>query len=1052
MKKVLIVCLLHFGGWATAQNIAAIEYFIDEQDPGVGNGISLTIDDNTGQLTQNFSIPTTGLGEGFHSLNIRSQSASGSWSLYDRSIFFIAPVFDVGQGIATAEYFFDIDPGLGNGTSLSLNTITGQLTQSIILPTTNLAEGIHSLYIRAQNAAGDWSLYDRTIFYIKAVSADDAPLASAEYFFNDEDPGIGNATSIALDENTGQLTQSLALATEGLTEGQHTVYIRVQAQNGIWSLYDKATFTIDPAAIDNAVALENELLTANFDATGATYQWLDCDDAASPISNETNRSFSPETSGNYAVQISFNNETVVSACIGVVINDSAEDHFVTTWKTDNTDADDTNIEIPTIGDGYNYDIDWNNDGVFDELGITGDISHDYIEPGTYTIRIRGSFPRIFIANNEIIRNKLLSVDQWGSIQWQSMERAFQGAVYLVLNASDTPDLRNVSNMRSMFQFAYSLNQNINNWDVSNVTNMRFMFYYALRFDQPLDNWDVSKVTDMEFMFSNAPLFNQPLNNWDVGNVTNMESMFSIVDVEDPFELIPPDEEDGLFNQNLSDWNVSNVTNMKAMFEGATSFNGEINQWDVSKVTDMSDMFRNTLAFNQPIGGWNVSNVTDLSGMFSSSPGPVFGGGPEMQFNQPLNDWDVGNVTDISGMFSFSENFNQPLDNWNVSNVTDMSFMFLNADEFNQPLDNWDVSNVIDMGGVFQDTRRFNMPLDSWDVSKVELMDVLFDRALSFNQSLATWNVSNVTNMSSMFLGVKLSTSNYDETLSAWSRLTLQPNVIFTGGSSNFCEAEEERNAIINTYNWTISDGGLDCTSFTLPSSNFTLKTTGESCIDKDDGGIELTAVEELAYTLTLSGTSQERFNFTDILEISNLSAGDYEICITVDGEPDYEQCFEVRISEPESISASSKVNLDEKTVTLDLRGSENYTIQLNGKTYRTNEPQITLNLNKVENSVVVFGEKGCQGTYEEMIVMSDNIFAYPNPIVSEQLSVYLGSSDEFSNVRGQLFDLTGAMVLNKHFDVTDGYIRIDMISLTQGTYILSITNQTEIYNQKILKQ
>lgn len=1052
MQKVLLICLLLFGGWAAAQNIAAIEYFIDEQDPGVGNATDLTINGNSGELTQTFEIPTTGLSEGFHSLYVRSQTSNGDWSLYDRTVFFIAAISDVSQNIAAAEYFFDQDPGLGNGSSLALDANSGELTQTLVIPTTGLDQGIHSLYMRTQNTDGSWSLYDRTIFYVNVPSDENEPLIAAEYFFDTQDPGVGNGSSITLDANTGQLTQALALDTDGLAEGQHTVYIRVQTESGTWSLYDTATFTVDPNAIDNTVTLENEVLTANFEASGALYQWLDCNSGGTEIANATDQSYAPSATGSYAVRISFNGESVVSDCIEVIIVNS-EEHFVTTWKTDNVEENDAMIEIPTVGEGYNYDVDWDNDGVFDEIGVNGNIAHDYGIPGTYTIRIRGDFPRIFIANNQEIRNKILSVDQWGVIEWQSMERAFQGAVYMVINATDTPDLSNVLNMRSIFQFAYSLNSNLNNWDVSNVSNMRFAFHSAISFNQPLSNWNVGNVTDMSYMFSNAPLFNQPLNDWNVSNVTNMQNMFSIVDFDDPFELIPPDEEDGLFDQNLSDWDVSNVTNMKSMFEGATSFNSEINQWNVSSVTDMSDMFRNALSFNQPIGNWNVSNVTDMSGMFSSSPGPIFGGGPEMQFNQPLNEWNVSNVTNLSNMFTLSENFNQPLNNWDVSNVTDFSFMFAEAESFDQPLNSWNVSSAIDIGGMFQGTLAFNQTLENWDVGNVTLMDALFNRANVFNQSLATWNVSNVTNMTNMFLGVKLSTSNYDETLMAWSMLTLQPDVTFSGGLSNYCEAEEERNVLINDYNWTIIDGGLDCTAFSLPTTNFTVKIVGESCIGNNDGAIELSAQEVLSYSAELSGQGvSQSFQFTETLTIPNLEAGNYRLCILVDGESDYEQCFDVSISEPEPLSASAKVDFDSKSVTLDLKGSESYTIQINDEIFRTDKSNVTLPLSKIENTIVVFGEKGCQGTFEKTVVLSDAIFAYPNPVVSEGLSIYMGSPNEFSTVKAQLFDLTGARILEKQIEVENGYIHINMNSLPQGTYILSLKNQAELFNQKIIKQ
>ncbi len=490
--------------------------------------------------------------------------------------------------------------------------------------------------------------------------------------------------------------------------------------------------------------------------------------------------------------------------------------FVTTWKTDNLGdtINSTSILIPTDpNSSYNYDIDWNNDGVFDDLGVTGDALHDYGTAGTYTIRIKGNFPRIYINRNKDAQDKIISVEQWGNIAWTSMVSAFQGAKNLIVNASDTPNLSHVSSMLAMFREASSFNQNINNWDVSNVTDMRFMFNNAIRFNQPLDNWNVSNVTDMRYMFAGAVSFNQNINDWNVSNVTDMRSMFSFENASDPFGLIQP--KDAAFNQPLDQWNVSNVISMEKMFLGAVRFNQSLNSWNVGSVTDMEAMFKDAQAFNQPLNNWNVGNVVTMKQMFSYTAPPPFGGGPENHFNQPLNNWDVSSVTDMQNMFSFSQKFNQPLDSWDVSNVTTVAFMFSNAKKFNGTLNNWNVSNITDMGGMFQNAKEFNQPLNNWNISNVQLMDSMFWNANVFNQPLDHWDISKVTDMTNMLLGTILSTKNYDDTLIAWSTLSLQNNVTFHGGGSTYCNSESARNTLINTFGWTINDGGLDCSSLSL---------------------------------------------------------------------------------------------------------------------------------------------------------------------------------------------------------------------------------------------
>ena len=91
--------------------------------------------------------------------------------------------------------------------------------------------------------------------------------------------------------------------------------------------------------------------------------------------------------------------------------------FITTWQTDNPGTSgSTTIVIPTEGGGYNYDIDFGNNGTIDVSGITGDFTHDFGIAGTYQIAIYGDFPRIYF-NNEGDAPKIISIDQWGDIEW-----------------------------------------------------------------------------------------------------------------------------------------------------------------------------------------------------------------------------------------------------------------------------------------------------------------------------------------------------------------------------------------------------------------------------------------------------------------------------------------------------------------------------------------------------------------------------------------------------------------------------------------------------------
>jgi len=75
-------------------------------------------------------------------------------------------------------------------------------------------------------------------------------------------------------------------------------------------------------------------------------------------------------------------------------------------------------------------------------------------------------------------------------------------------------------------------------------------------------------------------------------------------------------------------------------------------------------------------------------------------------------------------------------------------------------------------------------------------------------------------MSSMFYGITLSTSNYDDLLLGWSQLTLQSDVTFDAGNSKYSNvAVDARQFIITTFAWTIIDGGLVTEPSIIPGYN-----------------------------------------------------------------------------------------------------------------------------------------------------------------------------------------------------------------------------------------
>jgi hypothetical protein len=69
--------------------------------------------------------------------------------------------------------------------------------------------------------------------------------------------------------------------------------------------------------VDASVTQNGDTLIAN--ATGASYQWIDCNNGNAAIPGATNQQFIPDVTGNYAVVVTQNTCTDTSACYNVVI-------------------------------------------------------------------------------------------------------------------------------------------------------------------------------------------------------------------------------------------------------------------------------------------------------------------------------------------------------------------------------------------------------------------------------------------------------------------------------------------------------------------------------------------------------------------------------------------------------------------------------------------------------------------------------------------------------------------------------------------------------------
>ncbi len=115
-------------------------------------------------------------------------------SSFDLKVFSLA-IPESSTLVTQLEYFFDVDPGPGNGIPVGVTGASG-LSADVHIPLTGRSPGVHRLFLRARDENGQWSMpASRPVVVTKEEPP--AHVASLEYFF--DQPGApGSGASLAL--------------------------------------------------------------------------------------------------------------------------------------------------------------------------------------------------------------------------------------------------------------------------------------------------------------------------------------------------------------------------------------------------------------------------------------------------------------------------------------------------------------------------------------------------------------------------------------------------------------------------------------------------------------------------------------------------------------------------------------------------------------------------------------------------------------------------------------------------------------------------------------
>lgn len=472
------------------------------------------------------------------------------------------------------------------------------------------------------------------------------------------------------------------------------------------------------------------------------------------------------------------------------------------------DTNSTSIKIPIGGTG---DIDWGDGNV--SVGITGTQTHDYGvgNGGQYSVSMTNTFTSITYNTGFNDDDKLLEIQQWGTMVWTTMYRCFYQCRNMDITATDIPNISNVLDFASAFRFSSSIT-NFPLMDTSSGTG----FGNMLEGCTGLDGYDFPTL--------------------DLRSMTGGNAMFSGVKIS---------------TQSWSDLLVATEasnSNNNVIWSGGTSFYS-------AEGLVARDLLTGSQSWTITDGGPDPAEIdplkllvdTEIAGVTASDTIriPVVG--------SFYVDWGDGNagyesgttdhtysaagqyVVSISGFNNiFYNNTNDgskvlEIQQWGDSIWITMNRAFWNCSNMiHTATDLPNTSGATIFNSAFRDSGITALPLlDTSSATAIEaicygcsnldsvpLIDTssVLSCFIAFSNcgvisSFATLDLTSMTNGTSVLLGSTLTTTDYSDLLIATEANNSEISVTFHGGNSQYNAAGKIARDLLTGRGWTITDGG-----------------------------------------------------------------------------------------------------------------------------------------------------------------------------------------------------------------------------------------------------
>lgn len=232
--------------------------------------------------------------------------------------------------------------------------------------------------------------------------------------------------------------------------------------------------------------------------------------------------------------------------------------------------------------------------------------------------------------------------------------------------------------------------------------------------------------------------------------------------------------------------------------------------------------------------------------------------------------------------------------------------------------------------------------------------------------------------------------------------------------------------------------------FTLPEDNFTITQVGETCPDKNNGQLIISAKASYTYVATINNVAHDFTN--NSLTIADLAPGVYPVCVTMQGKT-FEQCYSIEIPESNAITGKT-VSTSDKVLVEVQSGTAPYQVIVNGVVqFETNKTNFDVKVTSGD-LLEVKTAKDCEGVLAKTITLFDIVKAFPNPTTG-QFDVYLPTND--TTVTVGIYTADAKLISISNYRIENGKVRLNLESQPSGVYFVKLQSNPEETIQIIKK-